>query len=147
MVRLIIFVLCFLFANTAYFGGDLLFALGFLKIWYWLILIPMLFLTGIQLLIYFKVITNPRSIIITNNEMPKQKVFNIIYSSLNKGIKTLIFIVGIIAFQLILTYFLIGTIPYTAVGFSFLTIKSQIAFVILIAINLYYFIKGLKYYF
>ena len=144
MVRLILFILFYLFANEAYFGGDLLYALGFLNIWYYLIIIPIVLMIFIQLLFYFKIITNPNSIEITNTEIPKQKVFNNIFYALNKGVKTLFLILFILLFQLFLTKYLIATVSPTAVSLMALSFKTQISLSILMGINVYYFVKGIK---
>lgn len=147
MSSLIIFIVSFLISNKAYFGANLMVALGVLSAWYLIVAMPLCFMLFTHIASYFGVMSNPNCVKIDPNaNITREKAMEIIHKSYGKGLETITKSCVFLFIKVLLTVLSIYFISPTAVSFSALSAKAVICFSLLMTLNIYHFIKGLQRY-
>lgn len=139
MIGLIIGLLTYMvFADTGFFGGDIIYALDVMENWYWIIF----FIFAIIAAIVFFGTTFAGAI--SGDEITKSKsgiLGGTVVGALFGGFMSLILMLRV-SLQLLIIYWLMGSIEPTAANFDAITTKETIGLVTLIILAIIPFSKS-----
>lgn len=134
MVSLCIGIISFLVSGATYFGGNILTAVHVLQFWYCLWMIPYAFFAFIFLLSFT---AGGAAVALSINQ---NSWFTFISGALMGGMVgswAVIRSIALVVTKLVILFFLAGSINPLALGFTYFSVKEQVALLVLIGIEFY----------